>query len=82
MEEVCPWKPKLSSRRQTFFQNLHKLHNLYILLDFYLILLRGVCPRLQGPQSQFEGLATHNGTSPNWHLRINFCKIVRPRIVV
>jgi hypothetical protein len=28
-----------------FLPNLYKLHNLYILMDFYLVLSRRVCPR-------------------------------------
>jgi hypothetical protein len=28
-----------------FFPNLYKLHNFNILMDFYLVLLREVCPR-------------------------------------
>jgi hypothetical protein len=28
-----------------FFLNLYKVYNLYILMDFYLVLLRRVCPR-------------------------------------
>jgi hypothetical protein len=45
----CAQKDKL------FFPNLCKLHNLYILMEFYLVLLREVCPRssqgkfVQGP---------------------------------
>ena len=33
------------------FTNLHKLHNLYILKDFYLVLSRGVYPRSSQPNS-------------------------------
>jgi hypothetical protein len=34
-----------------FFPNLYKAHILYILMDFYLILSRRVCPRSSRPES-------------------------------
>jgi hypothetical protein len=32
-----------------FFRNLYKVYNLYILMDFYLVLSRRVCPRSSQP---------------------------------
>jgi hypothetical protein len=40
------WKPKFSLCGQTF---LYKLHNLCIFMDFYLVLLREVCPKFSQP---------------------------------
>jgi hypothetical protein len=36
---------------QTFL-NLYKVYNLYILMDFYLVLSREVCPRSSRPHSR------------------------------
>jgi hypothetical protein len=38
-----PWEDK------PFFPNLYKLHNLYTLMDFHLVLLRGVCLKSSQP---------------------------------
>ena len=43
--------PILLQEEKLFFPNLYKLHKLYILMDFYLVLLRGVYTR----SSQFDG---------------------------
>jgi hypothetical protein len=37
--------PNFLSTDKLFFLNLYKVYNLYILMDFYLVLLRRVCPR-------------------------------------
>jgi hypothetical protein len=37
--------PNSSRADKILFPNLYKLHNLYILMDFYLVLLREVCTR-------------------------------------
>jgi hypothetical protein len=36
--------PNLPRVDKLFFPNLYKLHNLYILMDFYIVFLREVCP--------------------------------------
>jgi hypothetical protein len=43
----------LNSRQadKLFFPNLYKLHNLFILIDFYLVLLREVFPRSFQPHN-------------------------------
>jgi hypothetical protein len=43
--------PNPPQANKFFFPNLYKLHNSYILMDFYLILSREVCPR----SSQLHG---------------------------
>jgi hypothetical protein len=35
----------LFDMKKIFFPKLYKFHNLYILIDFYLILPKEVCPR-------------------------------------
>jgi hypothetical protein len=30
-------------------------------------------------QLKIEGLATQNGATLNWHLRVNFCKTIRQK---
>jgi hypothetical protein len=39
-------EPKFSPKGQLLFPNIYILHNLYISMDFYLVLLKGV---VQGP---------------------------------
>jgi hypothetical protein len=36
--------PNSSRANKVFFLNLYKVYNLYILMDFYLVLSREVCP--------------------------------------
>jgi hypothetical protein len=37
--------PNSPQTNKLFFLNLYKVYNLYILMDFYLVLWRRVCPR-------------------------------------
>jgi hypothetical protein len=41
--------PNSPRANKLFFLNLYKVYNLYILIDFYLVLSREVCPRSSRP---------------------------------
>jgi hypothetical protein len=46
--------PNALQDNKLFFPNLYKLYNLCILMNFHLVILRGICPRSSWPQGCCE----------------------------
>jgi hypothetical protein len=56
--------PNFPQANKLFFLNLYKLHNLYILMDFYLVLSREVYPRSSQPHG--HSVKYHNILEQCW----------------